>query len=198
MGSPTFSPCPVSRRLIRSAAAAATHVDLLYQEGGGVWYEGWPGAQIVQTQPPYASWTNEYRDLETHTNCPKPAQASVSASSAMTADAPSALRKVALDLAAHNGDARPRAVTYVATHRQAAIAATTHGQDAVPSDQPVYLIRVDGNFRGWQAKTPAGHPRPTGNVLTAAVDPATGRVVDWSIQHTGTDIAQLGPTTRLS
>jgi hypothetical protein len=99
-------------------------------------------------------------------------------------------------LSTSSGVATPRSIRYVLTTRQAAAKATS--QAVVDSDQAVYLVSFQGAFSAKAAKTPRGAAKPTGTVMTAAIDPATGRIVDWGIESTVPSLPSLGAVRQLS
>jgi hypothetical protein len=202
LGTSTSNPGPsiyeqAGEEMIDDAAqAAATHDNLTYQDTSGNWHSGWSGAGIYQDQPPYAAWTNAYHDMEAYSNCSFATPTPMPTNAPITSDAAAALKRIAFDLARHNGQAHPRSIAYVATTRQEAIRLVTNGQDIVDTNQPVYLVSMQGPFQGAEAKVPTGHTQPRGNVMTATVDPASGAIVDWSIQNSNPDLNQLGRVIR--
>lgn len=54
---------------------------------------------------------------------------------------------------------------------------------------------MQGHFTA--ADVPPGHQAPTGDTLVVTVSAATGKVTDWSIRNSGSDISSLGNATRL-
>jgi hypothetical protein len=184
-----------------SGSASAVTTFLWRQDAsGGAWYSSWPGAYIVSDNPPFGSWTTSGYSASFYSNCgflappapdPGPTFTPFSA-----AGAPAALRSVISGLTAANGEPKPAAVDYVLTTRAAANKLVSQAE--VDTDQPVYLLSVRGAFNGHGAKVPAGAAKPTGSVLTATIDPATGRVVDWGIEDTAPRLAALGPVRQLA
>jgi hypothetical protein len=67
----------------------------------------------------------------------------------------------------------------------------------VDTNQPVYLVAMRGNFVGSVAKVPSGQAKPKGTVLTATVDPTTGRIVDWGISDSVPDLSSLGTVEQI-
>jgi hypothetical protein len=177
---------------VNSGAAAAESVYLYRQMSyNGAWNAGW-GGSVTTDNPPYGGWENAPYSADFYSNCSFAAANSNGPTfhSFTDASAGAAVTKVVADLAVANGGAAPQAVTYVKTTRQAA--ATLTSQAKVDSDQPVYLATFTGQFTGKAAKTPHGTTTPQGKTMTAAIDPATGRITDWGIEQHAVRLAALG------
>ena len=180
------------------AGSAITQFLFKQTSSGGAWTNNWPGASVRTDSPPYGGWTDTGYSADFYSNCgflataadPGPSFAAFTASAA-----PKALSTIVTQLSTSNGVTAPQSVSYVLTSRQAAARATS--QAIVDSDQPVYLVSFKGAFSGKTAKTPRGAAKPTGTVMTAAIDPATGRIVDWGIESATPKLASLGPVRRL-
>jgi hypothetical protein len=69
---------------------------------------------------------------------------------------------------------------------------------AVSSDQPVYLVQVQGLFTALLARVPKGHAPPSGQYLTFTVDAASGALLDWGVSGNKANLFTLGPVTGLS
>lgn len=179
------------------AGSAITHFLFKRTSSGGVWTDSWPGASIWTDDPPYGGWISTGYSAEFSSNCGFAAAADPAPSFTpfTTRQASTTLDAVVNRLARNNGVATPRSISYVLTTRQAA--ATLTSQAVVNSDQPVYLVSFQGAFSGEMAKTPKGAAKPTGTVMTAAIDPATGRIVDWGIESKAPALASLGTVRRM-
>lgn len=206
LGTSTANPGPAhyaeaGEELTANSGSAAAISEFLYKQtsSGGVWTNNW-GGSIIADDPPYGGWLSQNYSADFYSNCsfstattpdPGPTFASFDASSA-----PQMLKDIAKQLSAANGVKTPRSMKYVITTRQAAAEATS--QAIVDTDQPVYLVSLQGNFTGKTAKVPGGSPTPRGTEMTAAIDPATGRIVDWGIEATAPDLSRLGAVQSLS
>jgi hypothetical protein len=175
-----------------TGAAAATMSALMRQtSSGGGWYAYWPGAATRTDAPPYGGWISQEWSADFYSNCafsmadPGPTFAPFTAS-----EARQAIARISAGLSAANGVAAPQSTQYVQTRRQRAERLTSRAK--VDSDQPVYLVTMRGNFVGHAAKVPNGKARPQGTVLTATIDPATGRITDWGITGSAPDLSSLG------
>jgi hypothetical protein len=83
----------------------------------------------------------------------------------------------------------------VLTTRQAAVTATSG--DLVNSDEPSYLVQLQGNFTALGASVPPGAKLPTGTFLTFIVA-STGRVTVWGVSNRKADLSALGSVIALS
>lgn len=84
----------------------------------------------------------------------------------------------------------------VLTTRQAAVTATSG--DLVNSNEPSYLVQLQGNFTALGASVPPGGKLPTGTFLTFIVDASTGRVTVWGVSNRRADLSALGSVIALS
>ncbi len=84
----------------------------------------------------------------------------------------------------------------VLTTRQAAVTATSG--DLVNSNEPSYLVQLQGNFTALGASVPPGAKLPTGTFLTFIVDASTGHVTVWGVSNRKADLSALGPVIALS
>jgi hypothetical protein len=181
-----------------SAQAAATMTGLWYKNTSDTWVENWTGAGYRSDNPPYGAWITRYSGWEAYSNCSFAATTPAApANPFATADAPSVLSGIAHEFAANNGERSPRDIGYRTVNRQDAVRALSHG-DGVDSNQPVYLITESGSFTGAIAKVPAGQAQPGGGSLAILVDPATGRVTDWSILPATPDTSAFGAASPLN
>ena len=124
-----------------------------------------------------------YGTRAARTGCdPRPA-AVPAHGSGISASAFASLTKIALDMAADNGDARPRSVVAVATTHAVALAIATPGDltPTVPAGERVYLVVMRGSFTGYEAAPPSGAVLPTGSYLSFVVSEKTFRVTDWGL-----------------
>jgi len=155
----------------------------------------WHGVQGALWNP-YAGPLNGYLTTGTRIgtgvaaysgNCPNAAAIATPQPKPLSAAAaPSALRAIGLAEAQASGDAKPSSISYISTTRPQAdkVLGT-----ATTGDNAVYVIRMTGHFT---AKTgPVGN-KPTGTVMTVTVSAATGRITDWGITDSPTDLSRVG------
>lgn len=196
---PSYSANTGEELTANTGEAAATMSDLTHKHpapGGPAWIADWPGGSVSTADPPYGSWITQDSSADFYSNCsfaaadPGPVFTPFSAGQAK-----SSVARIAAGLAAANGENAPRSTQYTATRRQDAEGLTS--QARVDSDQPVYLVTMRGDFVGDTAKVPRGRARPTGTVLSATIDPATGRILDWSITDSAPALSRLGPVTHV-
>jgi len=107
-----------------------------------------------------------------------------------------ALEENAGRLAADNGGKIPQRAEVVLTTRQASQKAVSGGAE-VSTDQPVYLVQMEGTFTASAAPIPAGVDPPTGGSLWFLFDPATGETADWGIGTATVDIGVLGQVSEI-
>ena len=101
------------------------------------------------------------------------------------------LREVALRVAADTGDPHPTSGRVWASTRVRANVLVSG--DRVDTDQPTYVLVVEGDFVANNAPRPAGAPAPTGSVVTLVLDPSIGGVLDFGVRNSVPDLTALGP-----
>jgi hypothetical protein len=106
------------------------------------------------------------------------------------------LTALSIELASEAGDSAPEAAWAVFTTRQEADLLASGAY--VNSNQPVYLVRIQGQFALLDASRPAGQQAPTGRFLTYVVDAVTWRVLDSGVGDRTIDLSVLGPVTTLT
>ena len=116
----------------------------------------------------------------------------------MTSEQRTALYKVAMWMAATNGDPSPTSIVAVASTRDEALSVIAPGHVVRGTMGPCFVIQMVGNFTAL-TKGPPGAPPITGNVLTIVVDASTYQVDDWNVR-TGNapDTSALGPVSALT
>jgi hypothetical protein len=102
-----------------------------------------------------------------------------------------ALKQQAVDFAAANGETAPTEGQLVSATRQSVVSAAMGGA-GVDSDQDVYVIRLRGNFIGYEAPVPKGMPFPRGHFLLLVYDASTNELVDWGLRAQSQDLSQFG------
>ncbi|MGH2442328.1 MAG: hypothetical protein ACRDFX_04085 [Chloroflexota bacterium] len=117
------------------------------------------------------------------------------ASASATGGVPAWLVALASRAAALNGVPHPTHAEAVFTTRQRAIEAQSAGW--VASDQPAYLVVLQGDFADTHARTPNGQTI-YGTVMTLIVDPVTRGTLDYGLGYHLPDMSQLGPVTDFS
>jgi hypothetical protein len=109
------------------------------------------------------------------------------------------LARAATEFATRHGDSHPASITAVASsHGRAVEYASGGNQIMAGRDDPVYLVRMRGEFFHNMPR-PHGTPLPTGRFLFAVFDARTLGVTDISLS--GSDhrppMSTLGPVTDL-
>ncbi len=84
----------------------------------------------------------------------------------------------------------------VLTTRQVAVTATSGS--LVNTNQPAYLVQLQGHFTALDASVPSGAKLPTGTYLIFIVDAAGGSVTDWGVSNRKADLSTLGSVIALS
>jgi hypothetical protein len=84
----------------------------------------------------------------------------------------------------------------VLTTRQAAVTATSGS--LVNTNQPAYLVQLQGNFTALDASVPSGAKLPTGTYLIFIVDASSGSVIDWGVSSRKANLFALGSVIALS
>jgi hypothetical protein len=84
----------------------------------------------------------------------------------------------------------------VLTTQQAAVTATSGA--LVNTNQPAYLVQLDGHFTALGASVPAGAKLPTGTYLIFVVDASSGFVIDWGVSRRKANLFALGSVIALS
>lgn len=103
----------------------------------------------------------------------------------------SALRSAALELSARNGDPSPSRMRIVAGPRLAVVDRLMGGAE-VDTDQDVYVVALEGNFVGHEARIPPGRAKPTGTGLALVFDASTKVLVDWAILNSSPALEDFG------
>jgi hypothetical protein len=106
------------------------------------------------------------------------------------------LTVLARSMAAGADDSSVTVGDAVSTTRQAAV--TAMSGDLVNSDQPAYLVQLQGHFTALDASVPSGAKLPTGTILTFIVDASSDRVTDWGVSDRKADLSALGSVIALS
>lgn len=120
------------------------------------------------------------------------------AGTTLTSEQRTALYKIAMQMAATNGDPSPTSVVAVESTRDEVLSVSFPGDVARGTMEPCLVIQMVGSFTAL-AKVPAGAPSPAGDVLTIVVDASTYLVHGLSVR-TGNapDIGTLGPVLALT
>jgi len=103
-----------------------------------------------------------------------------------------AIRAKALEFAAANGDSSPSVLRAVAGTRNAVVKATMRGA-TVDTDQPVFVVEIQGDFVAHGASVPPGHPQPRGSHLLLVFDADDLELTDWAVTRMPTDLSVFGP-----
>jgi len=101
-------------------------------------------------------------------------------------------------LAVANGEPNPTDIQYVTTTGADAAKALSEAPPPGPAGaESVVLVAARGRFIGYGAKVPPGAALPTGTVITAVMDAATGALTEWGISDTFPQLATLGRVVKL-
>ncbi len=106
----------------------------------------------------------------------------------------SALAAVALREAAAAGDGSVNFAEAVLTTRRRAEALLGAG---IVSNEPLYLVEIQGRFTLLDATGPPGARPPQGDYLTFTFDPTTNLVPDLGLSDQSVDLSVLGAVTVL-
>lgn len=111
-----------------------------------------------------------------------------------------ALARVAADFAARHGDPSPVSITAVASRRGEAVEYASRGNQIMDRRaDPVYLVRMEGEFSIFDVPRPRRAPVPTGRFLFVVFDPQTLGRMDISLS--GSDhrppMSMIGPVANL-
>jgi hypothetical protein len=106
-----------------------------------------------------------------------------------TGAAPSWVAQLAKQRAEENGDPHPSSAQVVMTTRRPAHQMIAHAWGG--SDQPTYLVVLQGHFADTHARTPDGRT-VYGTVLMLNIDAATQDILDFGLGYRVPPIAQLG------
>ena len=101
------------------------------------------------------------------------------------------LRADAIAFAKTNGEDAPDEGLVVSASRRDAVAATMGGAQ-VDTDQDVLVVRLHGDFVGYEAPVPAGFAPPHGHYLEIVYDAETKQMTDWNISARPQDLTRLG------
>lgn len=101
------------------------------------------------------------------------------------------LKADAFAFAKANGENAPDGGVIVSGNRGDVVSATMGGAQ-VDTDQGVFVVRLHGNFVGYQAPRPAGVAPPHGNYLEIVYDAQTKQLTDWSLSGQPQDLTRLG------
>ena len=86
----------------------------------------------------------------------------------------------ALAFAQANGESAPDGGVIVSGNRGDVVTATM-GNAQVDTNQDVFVVRLHGNFVGYEAPRPAGVAPPHGHYLELVYDAQTKQLTDWSL-----------------
>ena len=110
------------------------------------------------------------------------------------------LARVATDFAARHGDSHPASITAVASRRGRAVEYASPGNQIMDRrDDPVYLVRMQGEFSLFDMPRSHLAPVPTGRFLFVVFDPQTLGSMDISLSSSDhrPPMSTLGPVTDL-
>jgi hypothetical protein len=68
----------------------------------------------------------------------------------------------------------------------------------VDTNQGVFVVRLHGNFVGYEAPRPAGVTPPHGHYLEIVYDAQTKRLTDWNLSAQPQDLTRLGPSVSIT
>jgi hypothetical protein len=106
------------------------------------------------------------------------------------------LTALAQKMAAGADDSNVTVGDAVLTTQQAAATATSGS--LVNTNQPAYLVQLQGHFTALDASVPSGAKLPTGTYLIFVVDASDGSVTEWGVEHRKANLSALGSVIALS
>jgi hypothetical protein len=68
----------------------------------------------------------------------------------------------------------------------------------VNTNQPAYLVQLQGQFTALDASVPPGQSLPTGTYLDFIVDASGGSVTDWGVTNRKANLSALGSVIALA
>jgi len=89
-----------------------------------------------------------------------------------------------------NGEDAPDGVVIVSGNRGDVVSATMGGAQ-VDTNQDVFVVRLHGDFVGYEASRPAGVEPPHGHYLEIVYDAETKQLTDWSLSARPQDLTGL-------
>ena len=102
----------------------------------------------------------------------------------------SRLDTIAHALAAGDGDRVPSSVSVVRTiHSQAMRSATPGDKWSKVASDPVYLITMVGNFKGYTFRLPPGAKAPTGRFISIIINAKTWWIMDMGLSRTAPPVS---------
>lgn len=111
-----------------------------------------------------------------------------------------ALARVAADFATRHGDPSPVSITAVASRRGEAVEYASLGNQIMDRrEDPVYLVRMEGEFFLFDMPRSHRAPVPTGRFLFVVFDPRTLEKMDISLSDSDhrPPMSTIGPVTNL-
>lgn len=97
----------------------------------------------------------------------------------------------ALAFAETNGESAPDGGIVVSGNRGDVVAGTMGGAQ-VDKNQSVFVVRLHGDFLGYEAPRPAGVATPHGHFLEIVYDAQTKQLTDWNLSAQPQDLTPLG------
>jgi hypothetical protein len=97
----------------------------------------------------------------------------------------------ALAFAEANGESAPDGGIVVSGNRGDVVAGTMGGAQ-VDTNQSVFVVRLHGDFVGYEAPRPAGVAPPHGHFLEIVYDAQTKQLTDWNLSAQPQDLTPLG------
>ena len=101
------------------------------------------------------------------------------------------LKADAVAFATANGESAPDGGVIVSGNRGDVVSATMGGAQ-VDTNQDVFVVRLHGNFVGYEAPRPAGVAPPHGYYLEIVYDAQTKQLTDWNLSAQPQDLTRLG------
>jgi len=106
------------------------------------------------------------------------------------------LRTDAFAFAKANGESAPDGGVIVSGKRGDVVSATMGGAQ-VDTNEDVFVVRLHGNFVGYEAPRPAGIAPPHGHYLEIVYDAQTKELTDWNLSAQPQDLTRLAAESLL-
>jgi hypothetical protein len=105
------------------------------------------------------------------------------------------LTTLAKSSASADGDPNVNSARAVLTTREDAVRVMS--EDAIYTNDPVYLLEMQGHFTAFNASVPSGAALPKGSYLMLVVNVSNGQVDAWGVGNQAGNLSSLGPVVTL-
>jgi hypothetical protein len=166
-------------------------LNLSWETKAGAWQYQWSSGSsysyLYQDNPPArVYWTTRYKGVVFY------GDGGCTASPVSTSQVNSSfvLPTLLTNVASAFGGQSPSVAQVVTTTRAKANGAASAG--VVYTDEPAYLVQMEGDFTAPAARVPPGHPVPSGHYLILVIDLSSGQVLDSGVTDRSADLGSVG------